>query len=392
MNEKKKFEKTEILDDTFLSELETEIQKKYPSNTKELTKTNEDNKDEVIEILNDKFEELKNKTRTLEDTIELLKSDISFLNTNSKEEIEILEEEIDYFDVPSKQLENTIELLDIEIREKPIYVKSKIKPKKKPWIILLSICLITIFLTSYKTIAWHYDSRKTDEQIKNIINSTKVETTINKDIVAGATANKEDKRFEYLDVDFSNLKKQNNEVKGWIKVNNSNINYPFVQTSNNDFYLKHSFDKSYNSAGWVFADYRNNLENWDQNTILYAHGRLDNTMFGSLKQVVEKSWYENKDNYYLQVSTEKENTIWQVLSVYTIIPETYYITPNFNTENDFNIFLETIKERSIFNFPTNLTTKDKILTLSSCYNDELRVVLHAKLINTKIKEDEQVDN
>ena len=57
------------------------------------------------------------------------------------------------------------------------------------------------------------------------------------------------------------LKKINNDVRGWIQVNGTNINYPFVQTNNNDFYLKHSFDKSYNSSGWIFLDYRNNINN-----------------------------------------------------------------------------------------------------------------------------------
>ena len=49
------------------------------------------------------------------------------------------------------------------------------------------------------------------------------------------------------------------------------INYPFVQTSDNDYYLNHSFNKKYNDAGWVFMDYRNNASNFDKNTILYAH-------------------------------------------------------------------------------------------------------------------------
>lgn len=86
-----------------------------------------------------------------------------------------------------------------------------------------------------------------------------------------------------INVDFNELKKFNSNTKGWIQVNGTNINYPFVQAKDNKFYLTHSFDKSYNSAGWVFLDYRNNINELSKNTIIYAHGRLDTTMFGSLK-------------------------------------------------------------------------------------------------------------
>ncbi len=85
-----------------------------------------------------------------------------------------------------------------------------------------------------------------------------------------------------INVNFNDLKKNNPDVAGWLKVNGTNINYPFVQASDNKYYLIHSFNKSYNAAGWVFLDYRNNNTN-NKNTILYAQGRNDKTMFGSLK-------------------------------------------------------------------------------------------------------------
>ena len=70
-----------------------------------------------------------------------------------------------------------------------------------------------------------------------------------------------------IDVDFTELKKVNSDVKGWIQVNGTNINYPFVQTKDTKFYLNHSFDKKYNDAGWVFLDYRNNIDLSNKNNI-----------------------------------------------------------------------------------------------------------------------------
>lgn len=87
---------------------------------------------------------------------------------------------------------------------------------------------------------------------------------------------------------------------------------------NNSYYLNHSFDQSNNNAGWVFLDYHNHLNNLDNNTILYAHGRLDTTMFGSLKNLLKSSWYDNPDNYLIKLSTPTSNSLWQVFSVYHI--------------------------------------------------------------------------
>jgi len=410
---KKRFEKTEILDEEFLEKLEEEIQKKYPYNAKKKDNTNEeidiledtaeilfnsfleeidrlkivlDNKDinekkldDTIELLNTQINILNDASSSLEDTVEFLSSPASLFKQT--EDIEILDEEIECFDNPSQDLENTIELLDIEIRNEPILVRKKMTPKILPWIILLSVCTTVIIFSVYKLVFWKEDSIKTNEQIKNIINQTQISDVVIKNNIASANVTDNKNYFNYLDVDFTSLLKQNNDVKGWIKVNNTNINYPFVQTTDNDYYLKHSFDKSKNAAGWVFADFRNNFSYLDKNTILYAHGRLDNTMFGSLKKVVDKEWYTNKDNRFVQVSTINSKMIFEVFSVYTIKPETYYITPNFGSDNDYKTFINTLVNRSFYNFNIDITTNDKILTLSSCYNDDVRVVLHAKLVN-----------
>ena len=68
----------------------------------------------------------------------------------------------------------------------------------------------------------------------------------------------------------------------------TNINYPVVQTNDNEYYLGRAFDKSKNDAGWVFMDYRNDVNNLSDNTIIYGHGRLDKTVFGSLKNALKK--------------------------------------------------------------------------------------------------------
>lgn len=322
-----------------------------------------------------------NSHKKLEDTIELLAT--GAFHFDFDEEIEILEEEVKEFRRPNLFLEDTIELLDITIPLEPIVVKKKIRLKKRPWIILFTCCFIVLCTIGLRAFLWGQDNLKTDRIIGAIVESTKVEeSTFHSNLLSGFI-DETKANFQYFNVDFSNLLKENEDTKGWIRVNKTNINYPFVQGQDNDFYLTHSFDKSKNSAGWVFADFRNHFDNLDQNTILYAHGRLDNTMFGSLKQVIDGSWYLEKENQFVHISFINQNTIWKVFSVYTILPETYYITPNFDNDVKYQEFLNTIKTRSVYDFGEEITINDKILTLSSCYDDEYRVVLHAKLIGTE---------
>ena len=185
-----------------------------------------------------------------------------------------------------------------------------------------------------------------------------------------------------IKVNFDNLLQINNDTKGWIMVPGTNVNYPFVQSNDNLYYLKHSYDKSSNKKGWVFLDYRNNMDNLSKNTIIYAHGLVNNQMFGSLRKILKSSWYNNKNNHIIKLSTPTSNQLWQVFSTYTIEPEDYYITTSFSSDEEFQEFINTIKSRSVYDYGTEINTNDNILTLSSCYSDTKRMVLHAKLIKS----------
>ena len=268
----------------------------------------------------------------------------------------------------------------------------KRKNKKWPWVLLLIVLFAIIVVCLVKIVFWLKDNKTTSEVVNDITNNTNIEEK--KDDENTELVNKEENttsdywyyiKFPLIDVDINKLKEKNSDTVGWINVNNTNINYPYVQGKDNNYYLDHSFNKKYNEAGWVFLDYRNDKNLSNKNNILYAHSRLDKTMFGSLSKTLKSNWYNNKDNHIIRLSAETENTMWQIFSVYKIPEETYYITTNFNSDNDYQKFLNTIKERSIHNFSTNLTTDDRILTLSTCYSDTERTVVHAKLIKRSQK-------
>ena len=272
--------------------------------------------------------------------------------------------------------------------------RRRLKKQAVMWglIFLLSVSVLIISLT--KVFVWFKDNNKTEAIAKEIIQEIPVEEVL--DDKETEIINKEknpDKESDYwsyikqslINVDIDSLKEKNGDTIGWIKVNNTNINYPFVQTKDNDYYLSHAFDKSNNNAGWVFLDYRNNSDFSDKNNIIYAHARRDNSMFGSLRNVLKKEWYSNKDNHIIKLSTANENTMWQIFSVYKIPVETYYITTQFTTSSQYKAFLETITKRSIHQFNTTVDSSDKILTLSTCSGEDDRIVVHAKLIKRSSK-------
>ena len=290
---------------------------------------------------------------------------------------------------------NADNILDTINNDKNNKKNQRKKKKNTTWIfvILFSIFISIIVFCLIKIFIWGKDNKDTSKVINDITNAVNVTLRDDDDNTELVNDTNEEETSDYwyyikfplIDVDITELKEKNSDSVGWINVNNTNINYPFVQTKDNSYYLNHSFDKKYNEAGWVFLDYRNNNDLNNKNTILYAHSRLDKTMFGSLSKVLKSSWYNNKDNHIIRISTDTENTLWQIFSVYKIPEESYYITTNFNNNEEYNKFLNTIKQRSIHNFNTNLDTNDKILTLSTCYSDTERTVVHAKLIKRSPK-------
>src|SRR5574344_1253255 len=261
--------------------------------------------------------------------------------------------------------------------------KLKIKWKNLLLFILFLLFIITSIFGLFKIGKWVLDNNNTNTQLEDIYNKVNIEEIPDNDNTEIIEQTEEDKSNPYWDyikmnlinVDFSELKNINNQTKGWIQVNGTNINYPFVQADNNKYYLTHSFDKSYNQAGWVFLDYRNNIESMNKNTIIYAHGRTDTTMFGSLKNIVKSNWYNNSDNYVIKLSTEYENTLWQVFSVYHIETTSDYLQIDFSSDSEYQEFLNKLINRSVYNFNTTINSSDNILTLSTCYNNTEKVVM-----------------
>ena len=235
-------------------------------------------------------------------------------------------------------------------------------------IVLICFLIVLLFFSGTKIVIWYMNNQ----------NNKKISDEIAEFVTVDET--KEDNEEKYV-VDFEKLKEKNSDIVAWLKVNGTNIETTVVKTTNNDYYLTHNFNKEYNSAGWIFADYKNKVDGTDKNLVIYGHNMRDDSMFGSLKWVINEDWYNNEDNKYITLITENETQVYEVFSVYQIEKEDYYIQTNFDTEKEFNTFAQTIKKRSKKDFNVDVNENDNILTLSTCANNnKYRVVLHAKKI------------
>lgn len=182
---------------------------------------------------------------------------------------------------------------------------------------------------------------------------------------------------------FDTLLQKNSDTVGWIQVNNTKINYPVVQADTNSYYLNRDYFKKKNSMGWIFMDYRNNIENLDRNTIIYGHNIKQGIMFGTIKNMMSKSWYSNASNQTITFNTLNKNMKWQIFSLYQINETEDYLKTEFESDEEYMNFLNMLKNRSKNNFNVPLTPESKILTLSTCFSHTTRHVVHAVLIESE---------
>ena len=256
------------------------------------------------------------------------------------------------------------------------------------------ICFfISLFFSSITQINfWQNDNDKIlkiEENIQEFVEIEEIEKNLKENLI-NEPDDKEDIYWQYKDVSMINvniedLKVKNDDTVGWIQVLGTNINYPIVQSDDNDYYLKRDFNKEKNKGGWIFLDYRNEIDNLSKNNIIYGHRRYNKSMFGTLKNVLTESWQQNTNNHIIKISTAKYNYLFQVFSIYQTVNETYYLQTNFSSDDSYLDFLNTITKRSAYNFNTEVNKDTIILTLSTCHNKEDRLVVHSKLIKATQK-------
>lgn len=186
--------------------------------------------------------------------------------------------------------------------------------------------------------------------------------------------------YKLSDVNFTKLKEINSDVVSWIIVDGTNINYPIVQASDNNYYLNHDINNMQTINGWTFMDYRNNQDMSDDNTIFYGHNLFNKTAFGSISNIFTDEWF-NTSNHKIIILTENNRYTYEIFSIYYSEPDSSYLKTNYSSKEKYQEFLNNTKSKSEKNFSVEVNSDDKIITLSTCTDDNNgRKVVHAKII------------
>lgn len=238
--------------------------------------------------------------------------------------------------------------------------------------------ILLIFIAFFGVVSFNnYKDRKSVNNIQNDLSKIVEQTKDNTLNINKISDTENTKKINSL---FNELLDINSDTVGWLTVNNTNIDYPVVQTDDNDYYLNNDYYHNKNYNGWIFADYRNDLEDLDQNTIIYGHNKyLNQTMFGSLNNVLDNGWLENSDNQIIVFNNLYDEMEWKIFSVYKIKNTNDYLTTSFASKASYKKFIRLISTRSVKDFNVDVSTDDKILTLSTCIDTNKRLVIHAVL-------------
>ena len=182
---------------------------------------------------------------------------------------------------------------------------------------------------------------------------------------SGEPETSEDDEKEFI-IDWENLKNTNDDVIGWIRVLDTNINYPVVQSNDNDFYLRRNIEGDYSELGSIFMDYRNSCDLTSLNTFIYGHFEYyGDQMFTHLVNYKNQEFAESHQiiHYY----TPEKNYELIVFSVHEDDTEGDSYIFDFAAKSDFENYYNEVKSKSVVELDVDdFQDETKVVTLYTC--------------------------
>ena len=339
-----------------------------------INKLNKNDVENLLEILNSK--KLKNINIFISDNvndIELIEYLKKLNKRNTKNKIKF---KINYSDEYLQ--DNLMNQIHLNTIKSCIFVS----------LFLVSSLVFYVFYSNYNSMQ---KVEAIQKDIDEVIAKEVEEDNTNTDIIDDNTIPEETNNIQNnqstekkeVSPDMASLLELNEDTVGWLKVNNTKIDYPVVQADDNDYYLKKNFKKQKDNSGWIFMDYRADATNLSQNNIIFGHNMYySGVMFGTLYKAKNSGWYKNPENQIIEFDTLYKKLKWKIFSIYVIPNTNDYLIASFSSDEKFQDFINLITNRSIYTFNTPVSTSDKILTLSTCSNNgRNRLVIHAVLLS-----------
>lgn len=184
-----------------------------------------------------------------------------------------------------------------------------------------------------------------------------------------------------ISVDWDYLHSINTDIVGWLYCPNTIINYPIMQTTDNDYYLHRSYDRQPNTAGALFADYNAAIGITYSNFIVYGHNMKDGSMFATIYDYVDQEFYNQHPVMYLLTPTQNYRV--DLIAAH-IVESTLNNYPGYFQEGEYQDYLNMITASSFFRTSASVSTQYQLITMSTCdyssnYNDP-RFLLHGLLV------------
>lgn len=250
---------------------------------------------------------------------------------------------------------------------------------------IINIILVAIIIVCLSIIGYKYYNYNKDDKLNSEIQD--LQPVINEaSDLDNNSSGENDGQDQSKDGDYVNsaneeeLKSINSDYKMWIQIENTNINYPVVQSSDNDYYLKHNFRKESNISGTVFVESANDIDN-DKNIILYGHNMRNGTMFNNITNYKEESFF-NEDN---KINIIMNNTLYEyeVFSVYVKNVSEVNLAIGFANEDEFINYAYNEAEESLYKKDVDFSAEDNLITLVTCSYEftDARTIVVARRCN-----------
>ena len=224
--------------------------------------------------------------------------------------------------------------------------------------LIMILCVVSFAFFGYKIYNYKKEEKKQEEIRDNLIENA---------ITISTQENNETENINpHMEINFDILKSKNKDIVAWIYSEGTPINYPVVQSKDNDYYLRRLLDGTYNQGGTIFMDSRNNRNFEDYNTIIYGHNMKNNTMFGTLINYKKQEYFNEHPYIYLFTESKKYKIELFAGYVTSSKNDIYNFPQNINTNEK---LIKTAKEKSTFKSNTNVISEDKIITFSTCSYD-----------------------
>ena len=228
--------------------------------------------------------------------------------------------------------------------------------------ILLLISLAVFIYSGYKVVSYYIGTLQTNKLNANLVDMIK---------------DNEEGRIQSFTQKYAELLKKNSDMVAWIKIEDSNLNYPVMLTADNEeYYLRRNFNKEYEFRGTLFLNANANLKERDDNIIIYGHNMDDGTMFGALRKYYDEKYYLN--HKYIQFESAYETSTYEIAYVFRTVDELdhplyldYYNFYNADSVEEFDYQMNLYEKASYYDTGVDVEYGDKLITLSTCeYTEE----------------------